>query len=54
MFELDNGYGAAVCKAAAIGDPSTVVAMQACDLGHWLVSWYSSCETSGMADDAAP
>ena len=35
--------GAAVCKAAAVDDLSTMVAMPACDLGHWLVSWYSSC-----------
>ena len=29
---------AVVCKAAAVGALSTAVAMQACDLGHWLVS----------------
>ena len=42
---------AAVCKAAAVDDLSTVVAMPACDLGHWLVSWYSSCGSGGMATD---
>ena len=30
------------CVAAAAYDLSTATAVQACDLGHWLVSWYSS------------
>ena len=30
------------CVAAAACDLSTATAVQACDLGHWLVSWCSS------------
>ena len=33
------------CVVATACDLSTTTAVQACDLGHWLVSWYSSYGT---------
>ena len=53
VLEFDNGFGCCCVQGCGCWWSIYLFAIQTCDLGHWFVSWYSSCEICGMAADAA-